>query len=149
MAKAKKAKKPEPANTFGGRIKAIRERLKMKQEEMSPGLGLSSTRLSEIENDKSKPCHDFFYNIIKNYRANPYYLLFGEGEMFGESREEILTDVTKIKTGDKIIDEFLYYFFNSPMAHSYLIYHFRKLLSDEKQAIIKELESSREEERST
>jgi transcriptional regulator with XRE-family HTH domain len=149
MAKAKKEKKPEPANTFGIRVKAIRESLKMKQEDMAPGLGISSTRLSEIENDKSKPCHDFFYNIFKNFNVNLYYLLFGEGEMFGGCREEIVIDGNKMKTGDKYIDEFLYYFFNSRMVHSYLMFHFRKLLNDDNQAIMKDLESSQKEGKST
>ena len=145
MAKSKKAKKPGQANSFGSRVNAIRKTLKMSQKNFVKDLEISATHLSEIELDKSKPGHDFFYNIINIYHANPYYLLFGEGEMFGEGREKMVTDVKKMKTGDKIIDEFLYYFFNSPMAHSYLIYHFRKLLNDENQAIMKDLASSREE----
>jgi transcriptional regulator with XRE-family HTH domain len=149
MAKTKKEKKPLPTNTFGSRVRTIRKSLKMKQEDMAPGLGISSTRLSEIENDKSKPCHDFFYNIFKNFNVNLYYLLFGEGEIFASAREEIVTDVKKMKTGDKNIDEFLYYFFNSRMVHSYLMFHFRKLLNDDNQAIMKDLESSQKEGKST
>jgi transcriptional regulator with XRE-family HTH domain len=149
MAKAKKEKKPLPTNTFGSRVRAIRKSLKMIQEKFVTGLEISTTHLSEIELDKSKPGLDFFSNIIKNYHVNPYYLFFGEGEMFAGAGEEIVTDVKKMKTGDKNIDEFLYYFFNSTMVHSYLMYHFRRLLNDEKPGIMKDMASSPGEEKST
>jgi transcriptional regulator with XRE-family HTH domain len=149
MAKSKKAKKPEPANTFGRRVKEIRRLLEMDQVDMAPGLGISATRLSEIENDKSKPCHDFFYNIAKNFHVNLYYLLFGEGEMFGGGNEEIVKDAKKIKTGDKNIDELLYYFFNSPIVYNYLMYHFRTLYSEKKTVILDDIENSSEEEKRT
>jgi len=149
MAKTKKAKKLESANTFGIRVKAIRESLKILQEEMAPGLGISATRLSEIENDKSKPCHDFFYNIVKNFNVNLYYLLFGEGEMFGGGRDEIVTDVKKMKTGDKNIDEFLYFFFNSPMVYNYILYHFRTLYGEKKAIIMNDIENFAESEKKT
>jgi transcriptional regulator with XRE-family HTH domain len=147
MAKSKKTKKPEPANTFGRRVKAIRESLKIKQEDMAPGLGISTTRLSEIENDKSKPCHDFFYNIVQNFHVNLYYLLFGEGEMFGGGNDEIVKDAKKIKTGEKDIDELLYYLFNSPIVYNYLMYHFRTLYSEKKTVILNDIENSAEDEK--
>jgi transcriptional regulator with XRE-family HTH domain len=149
MAKSKKKNDLGPAKTFGERVRAIRKSLKMRQEDIAPGLKISTTHLSEIEKGKSKPCHDFFYNIVKNYNVNLYYLLFGEGEMFGDSVKEIVTDGKKIKTGDKNIDTFLYYFFNSPMVHSYLMYQFRKLYIEEKSGIMKDLENSTDEEKRT
>ena len=149
MAKSKKTKKPEPANTFGSRVKAIRKSLKMRQEDFAPDLKISSQHLSDIELDKTKPCYDFFYNIVKSYNVNLYYLLFGEGEMFGGINEEIVTDGKKIKTGDKNIDLFLYYFFNSPMVHSYLMFQFRKIYGESNEAIKKDLENSAEDEKIT
>jgi transcriptional regulator with XRE-family HTH domain len=146
MAKSKKAKKPVPANTFGIRVRAIRKKLKMRQEDFAPGLEISSNHLCEIEKGKSKPCHDFFFNIVKNYNVNLYYLLFGEGEMFVGRSEAIVTDGKKIKTGDKHIDEFLYYFFKSSLVQRYVMYQFRKFYIDEKASIKKDLESSEEED---
>jgi len=147
MAKSKKAKKIEPANTFGGRVRAIRKSLKMNQEDFAPELKISSQHLSDIELDKSKPCHDFFYNIVKNYQVNLYYLLFGEGEMFGGVNEDIAPDIKQIKTGDKNIDLFLYYFFNSPMVHSYLMFQFRKIYGESNEAIKKDIENLAEDEK--
>ena len=145
MARTKKKTNLAPPKTFGERVKAIRTSLKLTQKEMGPVVGISTTYFSEIEKDKAKPCHDFFYNIIKNYHVNPYYLFFGEGEMFGGMESEVLPDGKKIKTGNKNIDEMLYYFFNSPMMHSYLMYHFRKLYNEDKPGIIKDIENSKEE----
>ena len=149
MAKAKKEKKPGPANTFGRRVNAIRESLKLKQEDMAPSLGLSATRLSEIENDKSRPCHDFFYNIVKNFNVNLYYLLFGEGEMFGVGNMEILKDVKKIKTGDKNIDEFLYFFFNSPIVYNYIMYQFHMLYGEKQSVIMNDIKNLTGDEKKT
>jgi transcriptional regulator with XRE-family HTH domain len=146
MARSKKVKKIEPANTFGSRVRAIRKSLKMNQEDFAPQLKISSQHLSDIELDKSKPCHDFFYNIVKNYHVNPFYLLFGEGEMFGGSNEKI-EDIKKIKTGDKDDDLFLYYFFNSPMVHSYLMFQFRKIYGESNEAIKKDIENRAEDEK--
>jgi transcriptional regulator with XRE-family HTH domain len=145
MAKSKK-NKLEPSNSFGSRVRAIRKSLKMRQEDLAPGLEISKTHLSDIEKDKTKPCHDFFYNIGKNYNVNLSYLFFGEGEMFVDSVNEIVSDGKKIKTGNKDIDEFLYYFFNSHMVHSYLMYQFRKLYNEENSGIMKDLERSKEKE---
>jgi len=147
MARSKKVKKTEPANTFGSRVRAIRKSLKMNQEDFAPGLKMSSQHLSDIELDKSKPCHDFFYNIVKNYQVNPHYLLFGKGEMFGGVKEEIVPDFKKIKTGDMHVDEFLYYFFNSPLVHNYLMYQFRTLFSEKKTVIIDDIAKAEEDEK--
>jgi transcriptional regulator with XRE-family HTH domain len=148
MARSKKIKNTEPANTFGSRVRAIRKSLKLNQEDIAPQLKISSQHLSDIELDKSKPCHDFFYNIVKNYQVNPFYLLFGEGEMFCGSKEKI-EDITKIKTGDKEVDLFLYYFFNSPMVHSYLMFQFRKIYGESNEAIKKDIENREEDEKKT
>jgi transcriptional regulator with XRE-family HTH domain len=146
MARSKKVNKTEPANTFGSRVRAIRKSLKLKQEDFTPQLKISSQHLSDIELDKSKPCHDFFYNIVKNYQVNPFYLLFGEGEMFVGNNEKI-DDIKKIKTGNKDDDLFLYYFFNSPMVHSYLMFQFRKIYGESNEAIKKDIENREEDEK--
>jgi transcriptional regulator with XRE-family HTH domain len=147
MARTKKVKKNVPANTFGSRVRAIRKSLKMRQKDIAPVLGISPTHLSEIEKCKSKPCHDFFYNIVKNFHVNLYYLLFGEGEMFGGVKEEIAPDFKKIKTGDMHVDELLYYFFNSPLVHNYLMYHFRTLFGEKKTVIIDDIAKAEEDEK--
>ena len=66
--------------------------------------------------------------------------------MFGGRSEAIVTEGKKIKTGDKHIDEFLYYFFKSSLVQRYVMYQFRKFYIEEDSAIKKDLKSSSEEE---
>ncbi|UCH94932.1 MAG: helix-turn-helix transcriptional regulator [Candidatus Aminicenantes bacterium] len=146
MAKTKKENNLEAAKAFGQRLRAVRKHLKLRQEDFVKGVKISTTHLSDIEKGKTKPCHDFFYNIVKSYNVNLYYLLFGEGDMFVGSLDEIVTDGKRIKTGNKNIDEFLYHFFNSRMVQSYVLFHFWKLYEDEQLAMKKYRGSSEDEE---
>jgi hypothetical protein len=73
--------------------------------------------------------------------------LFGEGEMFGVVNMEIVKDAKKIKTGDKDIDEFLYYFFNSPIVYNYIMYQFRTLYGEKKAVIMDDIENLTEDEK--
>jgi transcriptional regulator with XRE-family HTH domain len=106
-------------------------------------LEITSQHLSDIEKGKTKPCHDFFYYIVKSYNVNLYYLLFGQGEMFGVGGGAIEIADKEIKTGDKKIDDFLYYFFNSHMAQSYLLFHFRKFIYEHESDLKKDIERSK------
>jgi transcriptional regulator with XRE-family HTH domain len=146
MTNSKKENNLEPAKTFGERLRAIRKSLKLRQTDFVRGLELTSQHLSEIEKGKTKPCHDFFYNIVKIYNVNLYYLLFGDGEMFGVSGGAIEIAGKEIKTGEKKIDDFLYYFFHSHMAQNYLLYHFRKFIYENESNLKKDLERSKDEE---
>ena len=137
-------KEEKPYNDIGNNIKAIRKALGKTIQYMSEITGISRGYIADFERGVKLPTAKYIKYLYENFQVNVNYILSGEGDIFYGGSEEILTDVKKIKTGDKIIDEFLYYFFNSPMAHSYLIYHFRKFLNDENQAIMKDLASSRE-----
>ena len=53
--------------TFGYRIRKIRQHLRLKQKEFARALGISSPSLSEIENDKYKPGHNFLSHIVKEF----------------------------------------------------------------------------------
>jgi DNA-binding XRE family transcriptional regulator len=54
MARTKKKNDLVPPKTFGERVKAIRNSLKLTQKEMAPVVGISETYFSEIEKDKAK-----------------------------------------------------------------------------------------------
>jgi transcriptional regulator with XRE-family HTH domain len=117
--------------TFGMRVREVRKRLKLTQEEFGGRFGITIQNVSSIEKDKSRPGFDFFYNIVKNYQVNLYYLLFGEGEMFlGEEARE-WGEPKQIKTGNPADDEFLHYFFNSVEVKYHVMYIFSRLMGDE------------------
>jgi hypothetical protein len=62
---------------------------------------------------------------------------------------EIVKDTKKIKTGDKNIYEFLYFFFNSPIVYHYIMYQFRTLYGEKKTIIMNEIENAKEDEKKT
>ncbi|NIR10115.1 MAG: helix-turn-helix domain-containing protein [Candidatus Aminicenantes bacterium] len=115
----KKVKGPE--NPFAMRLKGIRKKLKLKQDDFCKKVKISATQLSKIENGKNKPGHDFYYNLVKEFDVNLNYLLFGEGPMFRYSEKAGGEDSTfpldkfrhEYSRVNEEIDEFLFYFFKS------------------------------------
>ncbi len=114
-----KKKVKDPENPFALRVKAIRKKLKLKQEDFCKRVKMSETQLSKIENGKNKPGHDFYYNLVKEFDVNLNYLLFGEGPMFRYSEkaggEASTFPLDKFRHEysrvNEEIDEFLFYFF--------------------------------------
>jgi transcriptional regulator with XRE-family HTH domain len=116
-----KKKVKDPENPFAMRVKAIRKKLKLNQDEFCKKVKMSETQLSKIENGKNKPGHNFYYNLVKEFDVNLNYLLFGEGPMFrysekagGEAStfplDKFRRDYSRV---NEEVDEFLFYFFKS------------------------------------
>jgi transcriptional regulator with XRE-family HTH domain len=120
--------------TFGDRLRKIRQHLKLKQKEFAAGLGMSSPALSEIENGKYKPGHYFLYNIVKIHKVNLYYLLFGEGEMFLESLS-IGGGISRYLVSHPEMKRFNWYFERSPILQHYILGKFRQYMNEEREAI--------------
>jgi transcriptional regulator with XRE-family HTH domain len=116
-----KKKVKETVDLFAMRVKAIRKKLKLKQEDFCKKVKMSDTQLSKIENGKNKPGHDFYYNLVKEFDVNLNYLLFGESPMFRYSEQAPAAaspfPLDKYRRGysrvNEEIDEFLFYFFKS------------------------------------
>ncbi|MCK4762199.1 MAG: helix-turn-helix transcriptional regulator [Candidatus Aminicenantes bacterium] len=122
---------------FGKRLKAVRKSLGHKQKEFAKRLNISVTTLSDIETGKSHPRFNFFVNIAYEYKINLYYLLFGEGEMFYNPRQE--GDETVVEDFLASIDstderEFFKCFLNSRLVRYHSLNNFREYyLEKEKQ----------------
>lgn len=120
--------------TFGDRLRKIRQHLRLKQKEFAEALGMSGPALSEIENSKYKPGHDFLYNIVKTYKVNLYYLIFGEGEMFWESLS--VGAGTSLYLGSHPeMKRFAWYFERSPILQHHILGQFRRYMNEEREAI--------------
>jgi transcriptional regulator with XRE-family HTH domain len=74
----------DETSTLGERIKTIRKLLELKQKEFAEGLDISVQSLSDIENGKTKPCHDFFFNMGNRFHVDLYYLFYGVGHPFNK-----------------------------------------------------------------
>lgn len=120
--------------TFGYRLRKIRQHLRLKQKEFAGALGISSPSLSEIENDKYKPGHDFLYHIVKAYKVNLYYLLFGEGEMFLESLS-VGGGLSRYFGSNPEMKRFIWYFECSPILQHFILGQFRRYMNEERETI--------------
>ena len=133
--------------SFGKRLKAIRNRLNLRQKEFVQKLDISVTTLSDIETGKTYPCHDFFYNIVKEYNVNLHYLLFGEGEMFKTLETATSPELNIYGCEDEEILEFLDVFFKSRMVQFQVLGYFRKLYNEDEAAIKKDIERTTAEKK--
>lgn len=61
--------------TIGNRVKGIRKRHKMNQIELSKKIGILQGRLSEIEQDKTKPSADTLIQLRKQFSVDLNWLL--------------------------------------------------------------------------
>ncbi len=64
--------------SVGERIREIRERLRLTQEELATRSGVSKGFLSDVENDKSGPSAEYLLRIANALGASVDYLLKGE-----------------------------------------------------------------------
>jgi transcriptional regulator with XRE-family HTH domain len=71
--------------TQGKRLKQIRQKLNLSQEEMGKVLGVSKQFLSNIENDRNILNNEKLVKLLQNYNVSINWLLSGEGEMFKKS----------------------------------------------------------------
>ena len=133
-------------NTFGQRLKDIRKSLKLTQADFADKINISVTNLSDIENGKTRPCHDFFYRILKEFKVNLNYCLSGEGSMFldmeGESSaaggEETEKNRCYYDVDHEDIREFLDYFFSSKIVRYHIMSIFMRMLNEDEKAIEKD-----------
>jgi transcriptional regulator with XRE-family HTH domain len=52
---------------------------------MAAALGITPPSLSSLESNNSGVSLNVFRNLVRIYRANPYWLLFGDGEIVNDS----------------------------------------------------------------
>jgi transcriptional regulator with XRE-family HTH domain len=136
-------------NTFGRRLKDIRKSLKLTQEIFAQKMNISITNLSDIENGKTKPGHDFFYRILTDFKVNLNYLVSGEGPIFLDSETD-KAGTGKDQGNRYYIDVdsedvrlFLDYFSRSKVLKYMLLASFHRIMNDEEDSIRKEIDRLR------
>lgn len=83
------------------RIKELRKKLKMSQEDFAKKLGLKSRgKIANIEFGKIEPEEEFLILICKTYSVNYKWLVHGIGEMFSENDGDAQAIVDSVMNGD-------------------------------------------------
>jgi transcriptional regulator with XRE-family HTH domain len=130
---------------FGNRIKKIRKALKLSQNEFARGINMSGSFISDLESGSSRAGYDFFYALATVYDVNLYYLVLGEGEMFG--REETRPSLGKKEFGNRIetANELLWYVEQSPLFKMTMLGFATKYLYDNNSIIKKDIDMKKKE----
>jgi transcriptional regulator with XRE-family HTH domain len=125
---------------FASRLKGIRLHLKLKQKDFSASLGISGPSYSEIEGGKYKPGYEFLEKIVKRHNVNLYYLLFGQGEMFGGLCERCPAGIgADFLVKDKEMSKFFEYFSRSAIVQYKVMGYFHQLLQEASHQINNEM----------
>lgn len=95
--------------TMGKRIKEIRKKLHLSQEELGEFLGSGKSYISAVENDKSKLSVESLVKLLVNYQVNINYILGGVGKPmlapeFSEVENEIELKVMAILKKQGVIE---------------------------------------------
>ena len=137
---------------FGKRVRAVRKHLKLNQQEMAEKLNLAMPTLSEVENAKSFPSYDFFYNMVDHFNVNLYYLLFGVGNMFClEIKDALEKEIDPIEKALRLIlnqddlREFFHHFLGSKILQHHLVSEFYDFMLKKKKEIEMEMNAFKEE----
>lgn len=119
------------------RLKAIRAALGLNQREFAERMEISTTCISEIEKDKYKPNYEFLVRLVKDFRVNLYYLMFGEGEMF--IGEKVATLSKSLAVDEKKMQRFLDRLQKSPILQYYILAMYSSFNYKENEAIEAEI----------
>jgi transcriptional regulator with XRE-family HTH domain len=67
---------------IGGRIKAVRKILDIKQTDVSKAINISVPTISDYETGKKKPNFNFLLKFASSYNVSLDYLVLGKGDPF-------------------------------------------------------------------
>lgn len=93
------------------RVKLLRKTLKLSGEKFGEKIGVKRSAISQIETGKNNLSDQIIKNICTVYNVNEEWLRTGDGEMFIETKESFLNNISKQYSLDdldiKIIESYL------------------------------------------
>lgn len=133
-------------NGLGSRLKKVRKKLGLTQNQLGNHVGVSGASISEIEAGKYKPCHDFFFRIVKEFNVSLYYLMFDEGEMFLNMGETIKFTYENGSANTEEFEKFFDDFNRSPLLQHLILEHYYFIIHNKKEPLEMELKASEEKD---
>jgi len=71
-------KEPGATETFGARLRRLRQNANLSQGEMIPDVGISKAYLSDLENDKRTPGAEVLHGLARKLGVSMDFLWTGE-----------------------------------------------------------------------
>ncbi len=91
---------------IGKRIRTVRKKMKLTQEEASERCDITSSYYGNIERGNKKMSLETFGKISKGLSISSDYLLFGEGSYKPDDLEEVLEELRR-KGDEKQVEKYL------------------------------------------
>lgn len=85
---------------FGERIKTIRKHFGLTQTEFGDRIGATRSVITNLEYNKVDPTDLVIKVICREFNVDPVWLRTGQGEMFINDDDEILTTIDLLMTGE-------------------------------------------------
>jgi transcriptional regulator with XRE-family HTH domain len=125
---------------FGERLKQIRKALYLSQTELAEKLDVSRSFISELESGSVRCGYDVIFKLSETLNVNLYYLVRGEGDMFGFKLP--MPSLGGKQIGDPIesIPELLWYLDRSALMRYNILFAATRILLDEEDRIAKEID---------
>lgn len=125
---------------FGERLKQIRKALYLSQTELAEKLDVSRSFISELESGSVRCGYDLIFKLSEIFNVNLYYLVRGEGDIFGAKTPT--PSLAGKEIGDPIesIPELLWYLERSTLMRYNVMFAATRILLDEEDRIVKEID---------
>ncbi len=127
-------------NNLANRLKAIRQALGLNQGQFAERVNISAPTLSEMEKGRFTPKFHMVVNLVVDFNVNPYYLILGQGETFGD-KPDLPSDILEHLIIDQ--EEFLKlidYMKRSQFVQYSIMSSFQMLMSKEGDTVKRQLE---------
>jgi transcriptional regulator with XRE-family HTH domain len=125
---------------FGERLRLIRKSLFFSQSDLAEKLDVSRSFISEVESGSVRCGYDFIFKLSELFNVNLYYLVRGEGEMFGFNFPTPSLGGKQVGDPIESIPELLWYLERSALMRYNILFAATRLLLDEEERIAKEIE---------
>ncbi|MGI6197874.1 MAG: helix-turn-helix domain-containing protein [Candidatus Cloacimonadaceae bacterium] len=79
----------------GERLKAVRKKLGLNQQDFGSALKINASAISQMENNRIKPSLDTLLLLSKHFRVDLHWLITGKGDMFMDTEEKRTNDANR------------------------------------------------------
>jgi transcriptional regulator with XRE-family HTH domain len=127
---------------FGGRVRSLREHMRLKQNEFAAGLDFSEGYICQIEKGKANPTYEFFYKLALKYNVSMDYLLYGKGELFFK-RKLAVEESDAMKDSIDTTDDLLWFLDHSELFRMKIMVEAKRFLYESEENIRKDIQHQR------
>ncbi len=129
------------SNEVGSRLKEIRQKLKMTQQQLGEKLGINGSAVAKYENGISFPTGKMLNLLASQYNVSMDYLVCGRGTLFYEERVIPESSLSKdIMSGDKELEELFSLVSSMSWVRHAVLGYFHRFKLENRDLIEKELE---------